>query len=79
MKALQKARLEQVRSELLQGRSHQTVSRVATRWGITHLGRFAQVYKKEYGESPSETLRQSRQRSTHGGLGALSALHQKAS
>jgi len=34
-----------------------TVTDVAERWGFTHLGSFAVLYKKRWGESPSETLR----------------------
>jgi AraC-like DNA-binding protein len=34
-----------------------TVAAVAHRWGFAHLGRFAQVYRARYGESPSTTLR----------------------
>lgn len=37
-----------------------TVTDVATRWGITHLGRFAAEYRTRYGETPSETLRRQR-------------------
>lgn len=37
-----------------------TVTDVATRWGITHLGRFAAEYRSRYGESPSQTLRRQR-------------------
>jgi AraC-like DNA-binding protein len=34
-----------------------TVTTVAERWGFAHLGSFAVLYKKRWGESPSETLR----------------------
>jgi AraC-like DNA-binding protein len=34
-----------------------TVTDVAERWGLPHLGSFAVMYKKRWGESPSETLR----------------------
>jgi AraC-like DNA-binding protein len=37
-----------------------TVTEVATRWGFTHLGRFAGLYKETYGGSPSSTLYGSR-------------------
>lgn len=33
------------------------VTDIATRWGFTHLGRFAVTYRARFGESPSETLR----------------------
>ncbi|HEV2637788.1 MAG TPA: AraC family transcriptional regulator [Actinocrinis sp.] len=34
-----------------------TVTDIAARWGFTHLSNFAVLYKKRWGESPSETLR----------------------
>jgi AraC-like DNA-binding protein len=34
-----------------------TVAEVAYRWGFTHLGRFAQRYRRRFGEPPSRTLR----------------------
>lgn len=34
-----------------------TVTEIAARWGFTHLSNFAVLYKKRWGESPSETLR----------------------
>jgi transcriptional regulator GlxA family with amidase domain len=33
-----------------------SVTEVATRWGFSHLGRFSQIYKEKYGQSPSKTL-----------------------
>jgi AraC-like DNA-binding protein len=36
-----------------------TVASVAHRWGFAHLGRFASAYRKSFGVSPSETLRES--------------------
>lgn len=55
-------RLERVRVDLsaADGRVR-TVTEVATRWGVTHLGRFATEYRARYGESPSQTLRRSPQ------------------
>ena len=52
-------RLERVRSDLADAsaNSDMTVTDVATRWGFTHLGRFAVTYKNRFGESPSQTLR----------------------
>jgi AraC-like DNA-binding protein len=34
-----------------------TVAAVAARWGFVHLGRFATVYRRVYGQPPSHTLR----------------------
>jgi len=33
-----------------------TVSAVASRWGIVHMGRFAAAYRRSFGEAPSQTL-----------------------
>lgn len=38
-------------------RSTTSVTEVATRCGFLHLGRFAKDYRRQFGESPSETLR----------------------
>lgn len=52
-------RLERVRADLADSRpgTGVTVTDVATRWGFTHLGRFAVTYKSRFGEAPSQTLR----------------------
>lgn len=52
-------RLERVRADLADAApgSRTTVSKVATRWGFTHLGRFASTYQQRFGEPPSKTLR----------------------
>lgn len=62
MKVLEEARLARARHGLLHGRKEDTVSRIASDSGFSHLGRFSQLYKRHYGESPSGTLRRSRQR-----------------
>jgi AraC-like DNA-binding protein len=48
-------RLEIARSMLSCGRA-QTVTTAALHSGFSHLGRFSVVYKRAFGESPSETL-----------------------
>lgn len=50
-------RLEQVRQRLLVGSALDTVTDVALSHGFIHLGRFAQHYRTQFGESPSDTLR----------------------
>jgi AraC-like DNA-binding protein len=35
--------------------SQTTVTEVALRWGFTHLGRFAALYRQTYGRPPSST------------------------
>ncbi|GAA4375859.1 AraC family transcriptional regulator [Nocardioides caricicola] len=60
MAYLRSARLRRVHAELVAGGEGVTVTDVALRWGITHAGRFAQDYRRTFGRSPSETLRQGR-------------------
>lgn len=50
-------RLARVREELRDTASARTVTDVALDWGFTHTGRFAQAYRRQYGESPSQTRR----------------------
>lgn len=52
---LHEVRLERVHEDLLHGRGP-SVTEVAMRWGISHLGRFAAAYRKRYGQLPSQTL-----------------------
>jgi AraC family ethanolamine operon transcriptional activator len=60
-KAYQKAlRLSAVRTDLRKARPGTTVSEVAARWGFFQFGYFAVDYRKMFGESPRETLRQAR-------------------
>ncbi|WP_233255373.1 AraC family transcriptional regulator [Naasia lichenicola] len=55
---LRQLRLERIHDELLDAEpGSATVSDVAARWGITHLGRFAASYQRRFGEKPSETIR----------------------
>ncbi len=55
---LRGARLDAARAELLRSDTDSVqVSQVATRWGFTHLSRFAQDYRGRFGELPSVTLR----------------------
>ena len=48
--------LQRVREELLNG-SGSNVASVALRWGFEHMGRFANQYRRAFGETPSQTLR----------------------
>ncbi len=53
--------LHEVRRELSSGAAA-SVTDTAFRWGFTELGRFAQAYREQYGELPSETLRTAKHR-----------------
>ena len=57
MEFLVDVRLERVHADLTGSASCATVSEVATRWGIMHTGRFAAAYRRKYGVTPSESLR----------------------
>ncbi|MET9323515.1 AraC family transcriptional regulator [Streptomyces sp. NPDC003038] len=60
---LRGVRLDRARRDLLataDGRTSQTVTDVALRWGFTHLGRFTGHYSEAYGETPSQTMRNAR-------------------
>ncbi len=58
MEYLRERRLERVREELSDAAAGDgvTVTEVAERWGFHHLGSFAVLYRKRWGESPSQTL-----------------------
>ncbi|MBL4802911.1 MAG: AraC family transcriptional regulator [Emcibacter sp.] len=58
MKYVFQLRLENVREELRDSGSDRNVTDIALKWGFTQLGRFSVAYKKVYGESPPNTLRQ---------------------
>jgi AraC-like DNA-binding protein len=51
-------RLGAARNDLLCADDNDSVTQIAMRWGFTHLGRFSDVYRKAFGETPSTTLDQ---------------------
>jgi transcriptional regulator GlxA family with amidase domain len=56
---LRKVRLHHAHVDLLAGdRMKTTVTEIAHRWGFTHVGRFAVLYREQYGASPHLTLRE---------------------
>jgi AraC-like DNA-binding protein len=61
MALLKAVRIERAHTALSAAMPHENVSAIAFACGIVHLGRFAQEYRRCYGELPSETLRR------HGG------------
>ncbi|MEU1277367.1 helix-turn-helix transcriptional regulator [Streptomyces sp. NPDC005805] len=55
---LRRLRLDRAHRDLLRiadGSASGTVAEVATRWGFTHLSRFAAYYREAYGQVPSRT------------------------
>jgi len=57
---LRSIRMQAAHKELLEGKEPDDVTRIAERWGFSHLGRFASHYQKIFGEKPSQTLRRRR-------------------
>jgi AraC-like DNA-binding protein len=56
---LRKLRFQRVRCDLQNARPRETVTDIALKWGFNHLGRFSVEYRREFSESPSQTLRAS--------------------
>lgn len=54
---LRRLRLEGARADLMAAEGTATVEAVARRWGFPHASRFAQAYRRAYGQYPGETLR----------------------
>ncbi|MSW81928.1 MAG: helix-turn-helix domain-containing protein [Actinobacteria bacterium] len=55
---LRDLRLQRVRAELQSSLPDQaSIADIAYAWGFNHLGRFAQLYRKRFGELPSQTAR----------------------
>lgn len=50
-------RLNRVCRDLADVRAPASIESIATRWGFTHMGRFAQYYRAAFGERPSDTFR----------------------
>jgi len=57
---LRRARFAKVREALRSAEPEENVTRIAMGLGFSHMGRFSVEYRRRYGESPSETLRQRR-------------------
>jgi AraC-like DNA-binding protein len=54
---LLRMRLTAARAQLQQSDGTASISEIASRCGLTHLGRFATEYRRTFGELPSATLR----------------------
>lgn len=52
-------RLKLAHERLLKARQSESVTSIAHSLGFTHMGRFSIVYRKRYGEKPSETMKRS--------------------
>ena len=60
MQALQQARLEQARTEMLRADRTESLARIAAEYGFSSPTRFAQSFRRKYGVYPSEMLRERR-------------------
>lgn len=65
-------RLRQARQALLRGRQEGTVTSAAFASGFEHMGRFSKLYRHEFGEAPSQTLRQATELAHLAGMGRTS-------
>jgi AraC-like DNA-binding protein len=64
MTYLRRLRLQKAHAELAAHRPDElTVTAAASQWGFLHLSRFAEQYRRLFGESPSETLKNERTKS----------------
>lgn len=57
MRYVRRHRLEGARADLLSASADAKVTDIAIKWGFLQLGRFAVEYKRQFGESPSATLK----------------------
>ncbi|MCC5971544.1 MAG: AraC family transcriptional regulator [Pararhodobacter sp.] len=60
MAFLRQIRLERAHQDLQAARPGDSVTEIATRWGFTHFGRFAQTYRARFGCTPRQTLQDAR-------------------
>jgi AraC-like DNA-binding protein len=60
---INRRRMEKAREMLLEADAHLTVLDIALEAGYQHPSRFAALYKKKYGENPSQTLARIRTKS----------------
>jgi transcriptional regulator GlxA family with amidase domain len=60
MRALQQARLEEARTEILRPDQTQSLARIAAEYGFSSPSQFAQFFRRQYGVYPSEMLRERR-------------------
>jgi transcriptional regulator GlxA family with amidase domain len=58
MRALQQARLEQARTEMLRPGQSESLARIAAAYGFSSPTRFAQSFRRKYGVYPSAMLRE---------------------
>jgi len=60
MRYLRRARYRKVREALRDAEPEEHITEIAAKWGFTHMGRFSVDYRRQFGETPSQTLRRAR-------------------
>jgi transcriptional regulator GlxA family with amidase domain len=60
MGALQRARLDQARTEMLRSGRTDSLARIAAAHGFSNQTRFTRLFRRRYGVSPSDMLRNQR-------------------
>jgi len=60
MRYLRTARYQRVRDALSRAEPEERITKIAVRWGFSHMGRFSVDYRRRFGETPSATLRRAR-------------------
>lgn len=61
MRYLRNARFQRAREALRRATPEASVTEIAMSCGFSHMGRFSAEYRRRFGESPSETIKQGRQ------------------
>ena len=57
METLRRIRLAQAHQAIMQSDGSQSVSEIAARYGFSNAGRFANLYRRTFGEYPSDSVR----------------------
>ena len=57
MEYLSNIRMQEARRNLLKAKQHENITSIAQASGFSHLGRFSQKFFEQFGELPSETLK----------------------
>jgi transcriptional regulator GlxA family with amidase domain len=61
MRYLRNARFQRAREALRRATPEASITEIAMSCGFSHMGRFSAEYRRRFGESPSETIKQGRQ------------------
>ncbi len=59
MKFINDLRLDQIRRDLQQSSETESIAEISSRWGFSHQGAFTKAYRERFGETASQTRRNS--------------------